>query len=41
MSHGALIIFEDGLQIPSVKLSYKRQSNQSLLCAFMRNNRIP
>lgn len=41
MSIGASTIFEDGLQIPSVKLYSKGEFNSSLLDIFMRNSRIP
>ncbi|EOO02652.1 putative hydantoin utilization protein a protein [Phaeoacremonium minimum UCRPA7] len=41
MSIGASTIFEDGLQIPSVKLYSKGEFNSSLLDVFMRNSRIP
>jgi 5-oxoprolinase (ATP-hydrolysing) len=41
MSIGASSIFEDGLQIPSVKLYSKGEYNQSLVDVFCRNSRIP
>ncbi|KAF2500812.1 hypothetical protein BU16DRAFT_479495 [Lophium mytilinum] len=41
MSINASTIFEDGLQIPSVKLYAKGEYNQSLVDVFCRNSRIP
>ncbi|KAL1385273.1 Hydantoinase/oxoprolinase-domain-containing protein [Phyllosticta capitalensis] len=41
MSINASTIFEDGLQIPPVKLYSKGQFNDSLLTIFCRNSRIP
>ncbi|KAK8153194.1 Hydantoinase/oxoprolinase-domain-containing protein [Phyllosticta citrichinensis] len=41
MSINASTIFEDGLQIPPVKLYSKGQFNDSLLTVFCRNSRIP
>ncbi|KAF2091396.1 hypothetical protein K490DRAFT_30814 [Saccharata proteae CBS 121410] len=41
MSINASTLFEDGLQIPSVKLYSKGQFNQGLMDVFCRNSRIP
>lgn len=41
MSINATTIFEDGLQIPSVKLYSKGVFNSDLMTVFCRNSRIP